>query len=186
MFAITAKKPGHKLREYQKEARVQDSETKSDPKYRKNPSITKTVRDTTNGSCTFTAKGTERNGSWIVDSRATSHTYSERHCFLNLDEATHEKSYSVQELIRKKLAIGGTLEDCGIRSSCECYQGAKFPRLQFPKQSKNRSKQPLDLLHVDVWSDEKCHPRRISVLPHSHRRLLPLHDGIFPKEEIRR
>lgn len=266
------KKPGHKQRECRKQASDQDSETKSEQKHRKNPTKAKVVRDTTNGSCAFTAKGTKRTGSWIVDSGATSHMCSERCSFLNLDEAIHEKvtladgtmtaakgkgtcevdccdlegnkrsitlsdtlfvpglesnlisvrklvakggkvifdtedcrimkgeqvaavavvsgglyciknahnamkidekmhtrncqhvwhrklghrdNDAIQELFRKKLATGGTLQDCGIRSICECCQEAKFPRLPFPQQSKNRSKQPLDLLHVDVCGPMK-------------------------------
>lgn len=62
---------------------------------------------------------------------------------------------AIQQL-SQGLATEITIEDCGIRDTCECCIKGKMSRLPFPQVSESRSKAPLDLLHTDV-----CKPMQV-------------------------
>ena len=54
------------------------------------------------------------------------------------------------DLVKKNLATGIDITDCDVRAVCECCVEQKFARIPFPKRSKKKSKQPLELVHVDL------------------------------------
>lgn len=62
----------------------------------------------------------------------------------------HRDPDAVQDIIKKKLATGIQITDCGLRAVCECCLEAKATRVPFPKQSTTSCGQTLDLVHVDV------------------------------------
>lgn len=62
----------------------------------------------------------------------------------------HRDPTVIADILRKELAIGLKVSDCGVHEPCiECIKG-KMSRIPFPKKSNSKTSQVLDLIHADV------------------------------------
>lgn len=62
----------------------------------------------------------------------------------------HRDPGAVGELEKNNMVTGLKIVNCGVKAVCECCLEGKFSRLPFPKKSKKRTKQALDLVHTDL------------------------------------
>lgn len=62
----------------------------------------------------------------------------------------HRDPIAIREMFKNNLIVGAKLVECSCQSMCEVCLKAKSTCLPFPKESMNRSKKALELIHTDV------------------------------------
>lgn len=69
----------------------------------------------------------------------------------------HRDPEAIRKMFSENMVDNIKIIDCGIKEVCETCVKGKMTRQPFPKQSFNKSKAPLDLIHTDI-----CGPMQVS------------------------
>lgn len=70
----------------------------------------------------------------------------------------HRDLQVITDIIKGELAENFDPRDCGIHEPCEACMEGKMARQSFPKKSKSKSKEIMDLIHTDVGVSEIVTP----------------------------
>lgn len=62
----------------------------------------------------------------------------------------HRDPDAIKFMSKNNMIEGLQLVNCGLKIQCETCMKAKLTRLPFPKKSRNKSKEILDLIHTDI------------------------------------